>query len=72
MVLNAICKHDPDLWTAVLPLICYYVVEWHLSICVLLLVWWAIDCCYTKLLHSKCPTLFTYVYYVLLQSFLGL
>jgi hypothetical protein len=32
MVLNAICKHDQDLWTAVLPLICYYIVEWHLPI----------------------------------------
>jgi hypothetical protein len=32
MALNAICRCDQDLWTAVLPLICYYIVEWHLSI----------------------------------------
>jgi hypothetical protein len=29
---NDICRHDQDLWTAVVPLICYYVVEWHLPI----------------------------------------
>jgi hypothetical protein len=27
MGLNAICKRDHDLWTVVLPLICYYIVE---------------------------------------------
>jgi hypothetical protein len=32
MGLNAICMHDQDLWTALLPLICYYIVEWHLPI----------------------------------------
>jgi hypothetical protein len=32
MALNAICRHDQDLWMAVLPLICYYIVEWHLPI----------------------------------------
>jgi hypothetical protein len=32
MGLNAICKRDQDLWTAVLPLICYYIVEWHLPV----------------------------------------
>jgi hypothetical protein len=32
IVLNAICRHDQDLWTAVPPLICYYIVEWHLPI----------------------------------------
>jgi hypothetical protein len=32
MGLNAICRHDHDLWTVVLPLICYYIVEWHLPI----------------------------------------
>jgi hypothetical protein len=30
MALNAICKRDHDLWRAKLPLICYYIVEWHL------------------------------------------
>jgi hypothetical protein len=32
MALNNICRCDQDLWTAVVPLICYYVVEWHLPI----------------------------------------
>jgi hypothetical protein len=32
MGLNTICTHDQDLWTIVLPLICYYIVEWHLPI----------------------------------------
>jgi hypothetical protein len=32
MDLNAMCKRDQDLSTTVLPLICYYIVEWHLSI----------------------------------------
>jgi hypothetical protein len=32
IVLNAICRHDQDLWMAVPPLICYYIVEWHLPI----------------------------------------
>jgi hypothetical protein len=32
MGLNAICTRDQDLWTVVLPLICYYIVEWHLPI----------------------------------------
>jgi hypothetical protein len=32
MGLKDICMHDQDLWTAVLPLICYYIVEWHLPI----------------------------------------
>jgi hypothetical protein len=32
MALNNICKRDQDLWTAVVPLIRYYVVEWHLPI----------------------------------------
>jgi hypothetical protein len=30
MSLNAIFKHDQDLWRAELLLICYYIVEWHL------------------------------------------
>jgi hypothetical protein len=30
IALNAICKHNQVLWRAELPLICYYVVEWHL------------------------------------------
>jgi hypothetical protein len=29
---NDICRHDQDLWTTVVPLICYYIVEWHLPI----------------------------------------
>jgi hypothetical protein len=32
MDLNAICTHDQDLWMVVVPLICYYIVEWHLPI----------------------------------------
>jgi hypothetical protein len=32
MGLNAICRRDQDLWTDVLPLICYYIVEWHLPV----------------------------------------
>jgi hypothetical protein len=32
ITLNDICRCDHDLWTAVVPLICYYVVEWHLPI----------------------------------------
>jgi hypothetical protein len=32
MGVNAICTRDQDLWTAVLLLICYYIVEWHLPI----------------------------------------
>jgi hypothetical protein len=32
MALNAICTRNQDLWTTVLPLICYYIVEWHLPI----------------------------------------
>jgi hypothetical protein len=32
MALNAICRHNQDLWTAVLPLIYYYIVEWYLPI----------------------------------------
>jgi hypothetical protein len=27
MALNAICRHDQDLWMVILPLICYYIVE---------------------------------------------
>jgi hypothetical protein len=34
MALNAICRCDQDLCTTVLPLICYYIVECHLPICV--------------------------------------
>jgi hypothetical protein len=30
MTLNAICYRDQELWRAELPLIFYYVVEWHL------------------------------------------
>jgi hypothetical protein len=30
--LNAICTCDQDLWTIVLLLICYYIMEWHLPI----------------------------------------
>jgi hypothetical protein len=33
MALNIICMCDQDLWTTVLPVICYYIVEWHLPIC---------------------------------------
>jgi hypothetical protein len=29
MAINAICKHDQELWRAELLLICYYIVEWH-------------------------------------------
>jgi hypothetical protein len=32
MVLNDICRCDQDLWTAIVSLICYYVVEWQLPI----------------------------------------
>jgi hypothetical protein len=32
MTLNDICRHDQNLWTTVVPLICYYIVEWHLPI----------------------------------------
>jgi hypothetical protein len=32
MVLNSICKRDQDLWTTVLLLICYYIVECHMPI----------------------------------------
>jgi hypothetical protein len=32
MALNDICRRDQDLWTIVVPLICYYIVEWHLPI----------------------------------------
>jgi hypothetical protein len=32
MALNDICRHDQDLWMTIVPLICYYVVEWHLPI----------------------------------------
>jgi hypothetical protein len=32
MALNDICSHDQDLWTTVVPLIFYYIVEWHLPI----------------------------------------
>jgi hypothetical protein len=31
MALNTICKHDQELWRAELLLICYYIVEWHMS-----------------------------------------
>jgi hypothetical protein len=34
MVLNDICRCDQDLWTTIVSLICYYVVEWQLPICV--------------------------------------
>jgi hypothetical protein len=34
MALNTIYKSDPDLWMIVVKLICYYIVEWHLPICV--------------------------------------
>jgi hypothetical protein len=34
MDLNAICRCNHDLWTVVLPLICYYIVEWQLPVCV--------------------------------------
>jgi hypothetical protein len=30
MALNAMCRRDQDLWMAIFPLICYYIVEWHL------------------------------------------
>jgi hypothetical protein len=30
MDLNPICKWDMELWRAKVPLICYFVVEWHL------------------------------------------
>jgi hypothetical protein len=30
MDLNPICKRDMELWRAKVPLICYFVVEWHL------------------------------------------
>jgi hypothetical protein len=32
MALNVICTCNHDLWTIVLPLICYCIVEWHLPI----------------------------------------
>jgi hypothetical protein len=32
---NAIYKRDQKLWRDELPLICYYMVEWHLLNCVL-------------------------------------
>jgi hypothetical protein len=32
MGLNAIYRHEHDPWTVVLPLICYYIVEWHLPV----------------------------------------
>jgi hypothetical protein len=32
MALNDICRRDQDLWTVIVPLVCYYVVEWHLPI----------------------------------------
>jgi hypothetical protein len=32
MALNAMCRRDQGMWMAVLPLICYYIVEWHLPI----------------------------------------
>jgi hypothetical protein len=32
MALNGICRRDQDLWMTVVPLICYYVVEWYLPI----------------------------------------
>jgi hypothetical protein len=32
MTINAICRCDQDLWVDVLPLICYYIAEWHLPI----------------------------------------
>jgi hypothetical protein len=32
MALNDIWRRDQDLWMVVVPLICYYVVEWHLPI----------------------------------------
>jgi hypothetical protein len=32
MALNAICTRDQDIWMVVLPLICYYIVEWYLPI----------------------------------------
>jgi hypothetical protein len=32
MAPNAICTRDQDLWMIVLPLICYYIVEWYLPI----------------------------------------
>jgi hypothetical protein len=35
MALNTICKHDQNLWRVELPLICYYIVEWHRPIRVL-------------------------------------
>jgi hypothetical protein len=31
MALNAICKFGQTLWRAELPLVYYYVVEWHLT-----------------------------------------
>jgi hypothetical protein len=31
MNLSPICKQDQELWRGQLPLICYYIVEWHLS-----------------------------------------
>jgi hypothetical protein len=32
MALNAIFRCNQDLWMVIVPLICYYVVEWHLPI----------------------------------------
>jgi hypothetical protein len=32
MGLNTICRCDHDLWMVVVPLICYYIVEWHLPV----------------------------------------
>jgi hypothetical protein len=32
MALNANSRRDQDLWMVMLPLICYYIVEWHLPI----------------------------------------
>jgi hypothetical protein len=32
MGLNTIYRRDQDLWMVVLPLICYYIVEWHLPV----------------------------------------
>jgi hypothetical protein len=65
MGLNAICMREQDLWTVVHPLICYYIVEWHLPIRVVR----QFGGLQTVIVHHevmiehlhKSPTLFTYV-----------
>jgi hypothetical protein len=60
MALNAICKRNHDLWRAKLPLICYYIVEWHLPNRVL---------CHAPRgnepkITQVSPMVWTYVYYL--------